>query len=211
MDTALSLVFFIVVLGFSITFHEFMHGFVAFKLGDDTARLSGRLSLNPLAHIDPIGTVLLPVVLFLAGLPVFGAAKPVPFNPYRLKYGEYGAAMVGAAGPLTNLVVATFFGIWLRIFDVPSPMLELFELFVIINIGFFIFNLIPFPPLDGSRVLFAFVPEAVRSFMRQIESFGLFGIMLFIFFLFPIISPLIGRIMLFFINLFLPGFDFGSL
>lgn len=211
MNQAVGIIFIIAILAVSITAHEFMHAFISYKLGDNTAKYSGRLSLNPLAHIDPFGTVLLPILLFLAGLPVFGAAKPVPFNPYRLRYGDTGAAMVAVAGPLTNLVLAVVVALWLRVVTPVGIGLEFLQLFVLVNIGFFVFNLIPFPPLDGSRVLYAFAPEGLRRVMGQIESFGLVGIGIFIFLLFPVISPTIGRIILFFVEKLLPGFNLGAL
>ena len=207
MSELVGLVFLIIILVISITGHEFMHGFVAYKLGDDTARASGRLTLNPLAHIDPFLTVLMPIILyFLTGFPI-GAAKPVPFNPSRLRNGETGMAMVGAAGPLTNLVLAIFIAAWIRVVPMTTLVRQFFELFVLVNVGFFTFNLIPFPPLDGSRVLYALVPEPVRGVMRQIESFGIFGIILFIVLLFPLISPLLGTIIGGLIKLLVPDFS----
>lgn len=206
MELVSGIIFLIIILAISITCHEFMHAYVSFMLGDDTAHLHGRLSLNPLAHIDPFGTVLLPILLFMAGLPVFGAAKPVPFNPSRLRYGEWGSAMVAAAGPLTNLVLAAFISLWLRLLSVSGITQNFFELFIMVNIGFFVFNMIPFPPLDGSRILYAIAPDGLRRIMMQIESFGLFGIMIFIFVLFPFISPVMGSIMNGLLNVLVPGY-----
>ncbi len=201
------IIFIIIILAISITCHEFMHAYVSYRLGDDTARLSGRLTLNPLAHIDPFLTVLMPIILYLlTGIPI-GAAKPVPFNPNRLRNGEIGAAFVAIAGPLTNLALALFVSVWLRLLPASNLAASFLELFILVNVSFFIFNLIPFPPLDGSRVLFALAPESLRQVMRRIESFGLFGIVLFIFLLFPIISPLIGRLITSLVSVLVPGFN----
>ena len=165
----------------SMTLHEAMHAFASNWLGDDTARLQGRLTLNPLAHIDPIMTVLLPLTLAVAGLPPFGAAKPVPFNPYRLKYGEIGAAIVAAAGPLTNLVLAAIAGITLNLFAASfDPVVnQVLAIFLLVNASFFLFNSIPFPPLDGSRVLYAIAPEPVQRVMERIEAMGIMAILFF--------------------------------
>lgn len=207
MDQLVNIVFIIVAIGLSITFHEFMHAYVSNALGDDTARLSGRLSLNPIKHIDPFLTILMPIMFYLlAGLPI-GAAKPVPFNPSRLRNGETGMAMVGIAGPLTNLVLAIFISLWLRVLPVSGLAEDFLVFFVLVNIAFFLFNMIPFPPLDGSRLLYVLVPESVRGFLRQIESMGLFGIILFIFLVFPLIRPILGAAIVFLVRLLLPGFD----
>jgi Zn-dependent protease len=171
----------------SMTFHEAMHAFVGHWLGDDTAYNEGRLTLNPLSHIDPIGTVLLPLALFVMGLPPFGAAKPVPFNPYKVRGGEWGAALVGLAGPVTNLVLAALAAIILGLTD--GWLAQFWVLFISVNISFFVFNMIPFPPLDGSRVLYAIAPDGIRSIMRGIEGLGLIGIVAFMFLLFPIVRP----------------------
>lgn len=172
-----------------MTLHEVMHGFVAYYLGDDTAKLQGRLTLNPLHHIDPFLTIILPIFLLLAGGPVFGGAKPVPFNPARVRYDEWGAALVALAGPLTNLViaflgfgVAVLFGVDIVNFNTTSLFDAVLILLVQVNLGFFVFNMIPVPPLDGSRVLYALAPEFVRSGMEAIERFGVmfvFAIVLF--------------------------------
>lgn len=187
------IVIIVLILGVSITFHEFMHGFMADRLGDNTARLSGRLTLNPLKHIDPFLTVAMPILLYLAGAPPFGAAKPVPFNPSHLRNGETGMVMVALVGPLTNFALALFGGAGIRLLGWPNLLSEILLLFVIVNLAFFVFNLIPFPPLDGSRALYVLAPEPVRQFMRTIESTGLLGVALFIFIGFPFISPIMSN------------------
>ncbi len=170
----------IVVVLLSMTLHEAMHAYTSNWLGDDTAKAQGRLTLNPIAHIDPFLTLALPVMLAVLGLPIFGGAKPVPFNPARVKYGEYGAALVGVAGPLTNLVIAFFaFGIAALMginagdFFASSFADQAFTTIVLVNLGFFIFNMLPIPPLDGSRLLYALAPDGFRSVMETIERQGI--------------------------------------
>src|SRR5690606_13591421 len=155
----------------SMTLHEAMHAYASYWLGDDTAKLEGRLSLNPIKHIDPVLTIALPALLALGGGPIFGAARPVPFNPARVKFDEFGAALVGLAGPLTNLVLAGVGAGILRLFigDMSQEVVNVFVIFVQVNIGFFVFNMIPFPPLDGSRLFYAVAPEPVQNIMRTIE------------------------------------------
>lgn len=188
--SASELLIVLVSLIFSMAIHEAMHGFVAHWLGDDTAEQAGRLTLNPLKHIDLMTTVLLPMVLILSGLPPFFAAKPVPFNPYRVKYDEFGAALIGVAGPLTNLALAIVGGLVFRIFgaDLGSTAYNAIVIFTEVNVAFFLFNMIPFPPLDGSRLLYAFAPEPLQDFMRQIEAFGFLGILIFFFVIFQVIA-----------------------
>jgi len=164
----------------SMTIHEAMHAFMGYFLGDQTAKAEGRLSLNPIRHIDPFLTILLPLVLLMLGAPVFGGAKPVPFNPHKVRFEEWGVALVAIVGPLTNLVLAfTFFGIGVSLGFVdkfgfsPSLIGVMLQTFVFVNLGFFAFNMIPIPPLDGSRVLYALAPDFVRGFMRQVEQYGL--------------------------------------
>lgn len=187
----------IVVILFSMTLHEAMHGFMAYWLGDDTAEREGRLTLNPIKHIDPFLTIGLPVILAVIGAPIFGGAKPVPFNPARLRYDEWGAALVAVAGPLTNFVIAfiafvsaSAMGVNVTDFSY-SGINDLFlSLLVTVNLGFFIFNMIPIPPLDGSRVLYALAPDFVRRGMETIEQYGL----IFIFAIVLLASSLIGGI-----------------
>ena len=160
-----------------LTVHEFSHAWAGHMLGDITAKREGRLTLNPLSHIDPFMTLLLPLGLILLGSPVvFGAAKPVPFNPERVRYGEFGAAMIAVAGPLSNLVMAALAAGIVNLFQgsLGVDLIQILLLFVIINIGLFVFNMIPIPPLDGSRLLYAFAPESLQRFMATLENFGVF-------------------------------------
>ena len=165
----------LVVILFSMTVHEAMHGFVAYWLGDDTAEREGRLTLNPIKHIDPFLTILLPLMLAVIGGPIFGGAKPVPFNPARLKYDEWGAALVAVAGPLTNFVIAFILFASYTLFNVDQSTLagQFLVTGVLVNLGFFVFNMLPVPPLDGSRVVYALAPDFVRRGMEVIEQYGL--------------------------------------
>jgi Zn-dependent protease len=195
----------IVVILLSMTLHEAMHAFVGYWLGDDTAKLQGRLTLNPIKHIDPFLTLLLPVMLAIIGAPIFGGAKPVPFNPARVRYDEWGAALIAIAGPLTNLVIAfVLFGMY-ALAGAPSTGLlaEILTTAVMVNLGFFIFNIIPIPPLDGSRVLYALAPDFVRRGMEAIEQYGI----IFVFIIVLAASSLIGTFMLGAINFFLSVFS----
>lgn len=164
----------LVVILMSMTLHEAMHAFMGYWLGDHTAKNEGRLTLNPIKHIDPVLTIALPVVLAIIGGPIFGGAKPVPFNPRNVKWGEYGAALVGLAGPLTNLVLSFVFFVLLVVFGDANASVRLFlQLSVVVNLGFFIFNMIPIPPLDGSRALYAIAPDGVRQAMAAMEQYGI--------------------------------------
>ncbi|HVI69816.1 MAG TPA: site-2 protease family protein [Magnetospirillaceae bacterium] len=190
-----------------MTLHEAMHAYVSYWLGDDTAKLQGRLTLNPLAHIDPVMTLALPLVLAIAGLPPFGAAKPVPFNPFRLKYGEFGAALVGAAGPLTNLGLAVIAALIIRFFGIGlDPLVvQILSMLLLVNASFFLFNIIPFPPLDGSRVLYAIAPEPVQRVMERIEAMGPIAILLFFLIFSTILAGPFSRLLYALISFLLGG------
>lgn len=186
--------FSIAVLILSVVIHEVSHGFAANYLGDPTARLQGRLSLNPLPHIDPIGSVLIPLLLFFTNTGVmFGWAKPVPVNPYNLR-GKFGEAIVAAAGPLSNIFVALVFGLLIRAGAnmMPASFLQIAASVVIINIVLAIFNLVPIPPLDGSKILFAFLPYHLHQIRESLERYGFFIVLIFIVFLWQYLTPVIG-------------------
>lgn len=180
MDSVTLIIIILVSVLISMTVHEAMHAFVGYALGDNTAKEEGRLTLNPISHIDPIGTVAVPVILAVIGAPIFGAAKPVPFNPENLKWGDFGAATVALAGPFTNLLLAAIGAGIFAFVDSDSFTGVVLLYFILVNVGFFVFNMIPFPPLDGSRFLYAVAPQPVRDLMRVIESFGFMAIVIFI-------------------------------
>lgn len=179
----------IVALIISIILHEMAHGYAANALGDPTARLQGRLSANPLVHIDPLGSVIIPAFLFLtnAGL-LFGWAKPVPYNPYNLSNQKWGEALVAAAGPATNLLLALIFSLIIRsaeFVDISPTFLQVSWYIVYINILLAMFNMLPIPPLDGSKILTAVLPyrlqQQYRGFAQWVERYGLFAMFAFIF------------------------------
>ncbi len=202
------------VILFSMTLHEAMHGFIAYWLGDDTAKLQGRLTLNPIKHIDPFLTILLPVMLALIpGAPIFGGAKPVPFNPDRVRYDEWGAALVALAGPLTNFVLAfIFFGVYaLAQPDSGTLAAQILMTAVSVNLGFFIFNMIPVPPLDGSRVIYALAPDFVRRGMELIEQYGLLFVFAFVLLASSVISQFMIAGIGFFVSLFAAIFGLSTL
>lgn len=179
----------IVVLILSIVLHEVAHGYAANWLGDPTARLAGRLTANPLVHIDPLGSVILPALLFLSGANIlFGWAKPVPYNPYNLRNQRWGEAFVAAAGPLTNFLLAAIFATIIRFADtlgLSASFVGLASSVVFLNILLALFNLIPIPPLDGSKVFVAFLPYSLATKYRGLEmyiaKYGILAMFAFIF------------------------------
>jgi Zn-dependent protease len=203
----LGVVILVVVLLFSMSIHELMHALSADWLGDDTARHMGRITLNPLAHIDPFFTVALPVITYILPPHIpFGAAKPVQVNFNRLRYDEFGGAIVGMIGPLTNLAIAAITAL---LFDLADPGIgttayQFFQIAIVLNVSLFVFNSIPWPPLDGSRLLYAFAPRALQEIMESIERYGLMGLVLFIFLINYAGLP-IGTLVLKLTNLLAPG------
>lgn len=171
------LVIVLLIILVSVILHELSHGVVAYWLGDRTAKDAGRLTLNPIKHIDPYMSILVPVVLYLLRAPIFGGAKPVPINTRNLKGGVWGMALVAVAGPLTNFLLALLFFLVGHfsglLYGSGGESLEfIFNEFLYINLGFMIFNLIPVPPLDGSRVLYAIAPDGFRNILVQFEQYG---------------------------------------
>ena len=194
----------IVVILLSMTLHEAVHAFVGYWLGDDTAKAQGRLTLNPLKHIDPIFTLVIPVALAIAGLPIFGGAKPVPFNPNNVRWGDFGSAIIAIAGPLTNFLIAFIgYGVWvLAGAPADGAMHQIFLTVVMVNLGFFVFNMIPIPPLDGSRVLYALAPEFVRRGMEALERYGIVVIFIIILLAGPFIGTFMSSVIGFILDLF---------
>jgi len=208
-DMVLGILILLPVLLLSMAIHEMMHALASDRLGDDTARMLGRVSLNPLPHIDPLWTVAVPMLLLLSHSPfLFGAAKPVPVNFNRLRYGEWGGAIVGAIGPLTNLVIACVGAFLFNRFspDIGTTLYEVLRITIVLNIGLFVFNMIPWPPLDGSRVLYAFAPRGLRQFMESVESIGIAGLLMFVFlFQFSGFGNPVGDLMVKLVHALAPG------
>ncbi|MHB8846651.1 MAG: site-2 protease family protein [Nitrospirota bacterium] len=189
---------------FAIVLHEVAHGWVANRLGDHTARDMGRLTLNPLPHIDIVGTVIIPVLCIMSGSPIFGYAKPVPINPYNFKDPKKGMALSSLAGPGVNIVMALAFTFLLRVVmaglegNVPEPIWGWFATplslmlgyGIIINVVLAVLNMIPIPPLDGSRVVYWLLPNSMAAAYYQLERFGIIILMLLMF------SGILGKIMM---------------
>lgn len=170
----LGIIIVLIIIIISMTIHEAMHGYVSYWLGDDTAVNEGRLTFNPIKHLDPFLSVIMPLILAISGGPIFGGAKPMPFNPNNVRWGEWGAAIIAIAGPLTNFTIAFItFGL-MTIMNLQSSAIgSVLMLVVNINLGFFIFNMLPIPPLDGSRLIYAIAPDFVRRGMEIIENYGI--------------------------------------
>lgn len=178
----------IIIIVYSIILHEIAHGYVAYRLGDPTAKLSGRLTLNPISHIDPIGTILLPFITFFFSGFIFGWAKPVPYNPFYLKNPQRDAKLVGLAGPLTNISLALIFAFFLRVGFLPN-LTDIFYFALRINLLLAIFNLLPIPPLDGSKLYLTSLPIQVQAYLEQI---GFIFVFLFVILLWPVVQFLVN-------------------
>jgi Zn-dependent protease len=186
-------IFSIIILILSVVMHEVSHGYAAYMQGDKTAEYEGRLTMNPLKHLDFVGSFLVPILSYSAGGFILGWAKPVPYNPYNLRNQKWGEALVAAAGPASNLLIATIFGLFIRFVSVgtvPMSFISIAMVVTYINILLAIFNLIPVPPLDGSKILFAFLPvySGARAFL---ERNGLIITLFIVFFLWRFIQPLV--------------------
>lgn len=185
------LIFLYLIVIFSAIFHEFSHGWMANFLGDPTAKYAGRLTLNPLKHIDPLGTVIIPLFLLFSVGGFIGWAKPVPYNPYNLRGGKYGSTKVAMAGPAANLIIALIFGLILRFTIVPNFFFIAFTWIVYVNIFLAFFNLIPIPPLDGSKLLMDFFPRSQSLKFLEQSFIGIFLAIALAIMILPYISSFI--------------------
>ena len=188
-------IFSIAVLIMSVVIHEVSHGYMAYSLGDPTAKHEGRLTLNPLKHLDPFGSVLLPAIMVIlkTGF-IIGWAKPVPYNPYNLKNQRWGPAAVAVAGPASNVLIALIFGLFLRFGGsvfLPEGSVQILSVIVFINLLLAVFNLVPIPPLDGSKIFFAFIGRIWPDLEYFMEQWGFVILIFFIFFLFRFVFPVV--------------------
>ncbi|MFA5169203.1 MAG: site-2 protease family protein [Candidatus Paceibacterota bacterium] len=175
-------IFTLLILLFSVIIHEVSHGSVAYALGDSTAKDEGRLSLNPLVHIDLVGSILLPMLLLFSGMPIIGWAKPVPINPMNFSDRRWGDLKVSLAGPLSNFIIALIFGLIIKFMpSLPQSFLTIAAIIVLYNIVLGLFNLIPIPPLDGSHILFSLLPDSFEGFKVFLWQYGFILLMLLIF------------------------------
>lgn len=190
----LTIVLVVVILIFSVVVHEVAHGYAALWMGDTTAQYAGRLTLNPLKHLDFLGSFLIPVLFSFSGM-IFGWAKPVPYNPYNLRNRRWGELLVAIAGPVSNILLAIIFGIIIRVIGGGSSevtdLVFVAALIVQVNIVLAIFNLIPIPPLDGSKILFALIPNQYGQIRVVLERSGFVLVLLFIFLIWQFFSPVI--------------------
>lgn len=186
-------IFQIAILIMSVVIHEVSHGYAASILGDQTARYQGRLTLNPVKHLDPVGSFLVPSVAYFLGGFIFGWARPVPYNPYNLKPGRWSEAMVAGAGPASNIFIALVFGLILRFGQesLSPAFVSITVIVVFINIILAVFNLMPIPPLDGSKILYAIFPEWAYRVRESLERYGLLLVILFVFVAWSLILPIV--------------------
>jgi Zn-dependent protease len=188
---------FLLIIGLVISVHEASHAYFANRLGDPTARLLGRMTLNPAAHIDPIGTIIVPLVLFIFGGFVFGWAKPTPINPLNFVHPRRDSAIVAFAGPASNFTLAILFSIVFRVFPI-----DILLIIISINLILGIFNLIPIPPLDGYKVLLGIVPKEIALRLAVLESYGPIILIVFLLFFIRVFSPIIFAILNFLLQIF---------
>ena len=193
---AIDFIFSILILIFSVVVHEVSHGYAAYFQGDNTAKYAGRLTLNPLKHLEWFGSFVLPVISYFLGGFIIGWAKPVPFNPYNLRNQKWGEAIVAVAGPAANVALALFFGLLLRFGAFASldpSFVTIVGTIVFINLILATFNLVPIPPLDGSKIIFSFLPYGWQRVRPFFERYGFIILLFFIFFLWQFMLPLVGR------------------
>lgn len=203
-------VFSIAILIMSVVIHEISHGYAALALGDVTAKYAGRLTLNPIKHLDPFGSVILPVLMGIisSGSFIFGWAKPVPYNPYNLRNMRWGELLVALAGPASNFSIALVFGLLIRFsetFGLSTSFISISFLVVLINVVLAIFNLVPIPPLDGSKILFALLPNQASKIRRFLERYSFVLLLIFIFFLWELLLPVISFFLFIFTGFGLPS------
>ncbi|MHB1316656.1 MAG: site-2 protease family protein [Minisyncoccota bacterium] len=190
-------IFSLLILMFSVVAHEVAHGYAAYLQGDNTARFQGRLTLNPLKHLEWFGSIILPTMSYLLGGFIIGWAKPVPYNPYNLRNHRWGEAIVAFAGPLTNILIAIFFGIIIRLavlgtIIVSVSFVQILSTIVFINLILAVFNLVPIPPLDGSKILFSIFPNSLMDFRRTLETYGTSILIFFVFFMWKFLIPVVA-------------------
>ncbi len=192
---SLDFIFSIIILIFSVVIHEVSHGYAAYMQGDNTAKYAGRLNLNPFNHLEWFGSFILPMMSYFLGGFIIGWAKPVPFNPYNLRNQRWGEAIVAAAGPLSNICIAIFFGLLIRfgiLVQFGDSFVYIAATIVFINLILATFNLIPVPPLDGSKILFSILPYSMHDVRNFLERNGFFILIFFVFFLWQFVLPLVS-------------------
>lgn len=195
MEQTTVLIFDLIILVVSVMVHEVAHGLTANAMGDPTAREAKRLNFNPLRHLDFVGSFLVPLISYQIGGFIFGWAKPVPYNPYNLKNQKWGPAIVALAGPFSNFALAVVFGLCLRFIPVlPDAAVLAIMLVVYVNLILGFFNLMPIPPLDGSKILAAFLPYKYEAWLLSLERWGFILVLFFVFFLFPLLTPILPRL-----------------
>ncbi len=192
----LTIIITIIVLIMSVVIHELSHGYMADILGDPTPRLQGRLTLNPLKHLDMFGSVLVPIITSLSGF-TFGWAKPVEWNPYNVKNKRIGELLISIAGPGSNILIALVFGLIIRFAgdSLSASFISISLYIVVINIVLAVFNLTPLPPLDGSKILFSLLPLRYNWIREMLEAYSIFFFLLLVFFVWRFVEPIIPLIL----------------